>query len=157
MPVLQEQVKETFFEALGETFESVRGMYLDKGTSLFETLETISAQEASQPVGQRCASIAAQVEHVTFYLDVLQHYMKNENPGKVDWNHIWNTVEAVSPDEWEASKTRLKASYQRIRDLMNGFDTWEGENNVSASMSVIVHTAYHLGEIRQALCTVKQA
>jgi hypothetical protein len=157
MAVLQERVKEAFFDALGETFEEVRGMYLDRSTSLFETLETISAQEASQPVGQRCASIAAQVEHVRFYLDVLEHYLKNEKPGEVDWNHIWNTVEAVTPDEWDASKTRLKTSYQRVRGLMSGFDTWEGENDVSASMSVIVHTAYHLGEIRQALCTVKQS
>ncbi|MEZ4664470.1 MAG: hypothetical protein R2911_43615 [Caldilineaceae bacterium] len=56
--------------ALKETFESVHGVYLDKGTSLFETLADISAAEASIPVGGKCATIAAQVEHTRFYLDV---------------------------------------------------------------------------------------
>jgi uncharacterized damage-inducible protein DinB len=153
--VVVDHVKEAFFDALDETFENVHGMYLDKNTSLFETLETISAEEASQPVGQRCASLAAQVAHVRFYLDVLEHYMRNESPGKVDWDEIWRTVEAVTPEEWDSSKNQLKASYQRILKLMQGFDTWDGKNDISASLSVIVHTAYHLGEIRQALCTIK--
>ena len=47
-----------------ETFETHHGVYLDKGTSLFETLDQISAREASIPVGNRCATIAAQEEHV---------------------------------------------------------------------------------------------
>jgi len=33
------------FELLTETFERVQGRYLDRGTSLFETLDTISAAE----------------------------------------------------------------------------------------------------------------
>ena len=43
--------------ALTETFESVNGVYLDKGTSLFETLAEISAEDASIPVGGNCATI----------------------------------------------------------------------------------------------------
>ena len=57
---------------LDETFDNVHGAYLDKGTSLFETLATISAAEASAPVGGRCATLAAQVKHMAFYLDVLE-------------------------------------------------------------------------------------
>ena len=54
------------FLLMEETFEAKHhGIYLDKGTSLFETLETISAREASIPVGGKCASVAAQVAHVT--------------------------------------------------------------------------------------------
>ncbi len=36
---------------LDETFENHHGIYLDKGTSLFETLDGIRADEASRPVG----------------------------------------------------------------------------------------------------------
>ena len=39
---------EILFKALDETFDQVHGIYLDRGTSLFETLETISAEEARQ-------------------------------------------------------------------------------------------------------------
>ena len=155
--IVLDHLKESLFEALTETFEAVHGMYLDKGTSLFETLATISAEEASRPVEQHCATIAAQVAHTRFYLDILEQYMLNQKPGKVDWDEIWRTVGAVTPEEWEASKNQLNASYQRIVALMKNFDRWEGENDISASMSVIVHSAYHLGEIRQAMCTVKQS
>ncbi|MDQ3524712.1 MAG: hypothetical protein M3451_06625, partial [Chloroflexota bacterium] len=44
-----------------ETFTDVTGIFLDRGTSMFETLATISAEEASRPVGGGCANIAAQV------------------------------------------------------------------------------------------------
>ena len=96
--IVLDHLKESLFEALTETFEAVHGMYLDKGTSLFETLATISAEEASRPVGQHCATIAAQVAHTRFYLDILERYMLNQNPGKVDWGEIWRTVREVTPD-----------------------------------------------------------
>lgn len=52
------------FLLMEETFESKHhGIYLDKDTSLFETLDTVSAEEASIPVGGKCASLAAQVAH----------------------------------------------------------------------------------------------
>jgi DinB family protein len=156
MTIVLERLQEGLFDVLDETFENVHGIYLDKNTSLFETLETISAEEASRPVSARCASIAAQVAHVRFYLDVLARHMRNENVGRVDWDEIWRTVETVTPEEWTASKNQLKASYQRVLGLMKNFGDWEGENDISASLAVLVHTAYHLGEIRQALCTIKQ-
>jgi hypothetical protein len=39
---------------------------------------------------------------------------------------------------------------------MKGFDAWDGKNEIAAALAIVVHTAYHLGEIRQAMCTVKQ-
>ena len=53
---------------LEETYKQHRGYYLDKGTSLFATLEQIGWQEASVPIGNTCATLAAYVEHVIFYL-----------------------------------------------------------------------------------------
>lgn len=145
------------FDLLTETFERVGGMYLDRGTSLFETLATISAAEASIPVGGQCATLAAQVEHVRFYLDVLEQVLTGHEIGKVDWGEIWRTVGAVTPAEWQASQERLVATYQRVRTTMEGIENWDHDWAVSAALSIVVHTAYHLGEIRQALCIVKSA
>ncbi|MFL5807344.1 MAG: DinB family protein [Roseiflexaceae bacterium] len=149
-----EQFKDTLFIALDETFEQVHGIYLDKGTSLFETLATITAEEASRPVSATCASIAAQVDHVRFYLDVLERYMQNQAVGKVDWQESWQ-LKAVTLEEWDALKRRLKETYQRILTTMKGLETWDGENEIGGALAILVHTAYHLGEIRQALCTIK--
>jgi hypothetical protein len=142
------------FPLLEETFESVHGMYLDKGTSLFETLDTITAEEASRPVSERCASIAGQVEHVRFYLQVLQDYMRQKEVGKVDWEASWY-LKTVTSAEWDALKQRLRSTYQNLTALVKGFETWQGENELGGALAIVVHTAYHLGEIRQALCTIK--
>ncbi|MCB0132931.1 MAG: hypothetical protein KDD78_18850, partial [Caldilineaceae bacterium] len=80
---------------LGETFDSVQGIYLDKGTALFETLATISAIEASIPVGGKCATLAAQVKHVAFYLDVLEEGIRTQQFGRQDWDQIWRETGAV--------------------------------------------------------------
>jgi hypothetical protein len=155
MSKLLANFKEVYFELLEETFEKVNGYYLDRNTSLFETLETISAEVASRPVSANCASIAAHVEHVNFYLNHLEQHMLKQNPPKADWKEIWKRVEAVSPEEWEASKQKLRASYQQIRATMQNFGDWEDEGQLSDAMAVLIHTAHHLGEIRQACCTVK--
>jgi hypothetical protein len=47
---LNSHFKAAMLVALEETFENVHGIYLDGATSLFETLATISAEEASVPV-----------------------------------------------------------------------------------------------------------
>ncbi|MBW4437553.1 MAG: hypothetical protein KME04_10485 [Pleurocapsa minor GSE-CHR-MK-17-07R] len=144
------------FPAFKEAFDGGHGMFLDKGTSLFETLEGISAELASRPVSSTCASIAAQVAHVNFYCEVLEDWMLGQQLGKVDWNHIWNTVSTVTPEEWEASKATLRETYERIVGHMQGFHAWDKLPQIGGSMAIVVHTAYHLGEIRQALCTLRE-
>ncbi|MEI2736167.1 MAG: hypothetical protein V9G24_16185 [Rhodoblastus sp.] len=57
---------------------NVHGFYRDRGTSLFETLATISAEEASIAVGGKCATVAAQVKHIAFYLDVLEEAVRTQ-------------------------------------------------------------------------------
>src|SRR5262245_42936607 len=143
------------YAVLEETFERVQGIYLDKGTSLFETLAAVSAEEASRPVSAGCASIAAQVGHVRFYLEVLERYMRGEAVGTVDWQASWRPT-SVTPEEWTALRERLVAAYRSVSALMRGFETWEGEDEIGGALAIAVHTAYHLGEIRQALCTVRR-
>jgi hypothetical protein len=143
------------YTLLDETFDNVHGSYLDKGTSLFETLAAISAEEASVPVGGRCATLAAQVKHVTFYLDVLEQAVRTQKFERQDWGKIWRETSAVTPEEWEALKSSLHQSYDRIKTLISETPEWSREEQIGGALAVIVHTAYHLGEIRQALCTLQ--
>lgn len=142
-------------DLLTETFEQVQGMYLDKGTSLFETLATLSAAEASIPVGGQCATMAAQVDHTRYYLDVLEVYMRGEKPESVNWDEVWQSVGTVDEAQWNAIQERLHGSYQHVRAKIVERTDWDNAEAVSAAMSIVVHTAYHLGEIRQALCVIK--
>ena len=141
---------------LNETFDNVQGFFLDKGTSLFETLATISAEEASIPVGGKCATLAAQVKHVAFYLDVVDRNVRSGQYERVDWDETWRTTSAVTPAEWEQIKAELRASYERIKKLVDDTPAWKDEATISGAIATIVHSAYHLGEIRQALCIIKK-
>ncbi|MCG3206725.1 MAG: hypothetical protein FOGNACKC_00324 [Anaerolineae bacterium] len=140
---------------LDETFDNVHGYYLDKGTSMFETLATISAAEASVPVGGKCATLAAQVKHVAFYLDVLENALRTQKYERQDWGKIWRDTSAVTPEEWDALKAELRESYNRVKTYIGDTTEWSGERQIGGIMAIIAHTAYHLGEIRQALCSLK--
>ena len=112
--IKKDDFMDSLFAILDETFENHHGIYLDENTSLFQTLEMVSAEEASIPVGGKCATLAAQVEHVNFYLEVLERYIFENNTSRVDWGEIWRKVEKVTPEEWEASKAKLESTYRRI-------------------------------------------
>lgn len=144
------------YELLDEAFDNVHGFFLDKGISMFETLSTISAEEASIPVGGQCATLAAQVKHVAFYLDVLEKAVRTQQFESQDWGKIWRETTAVTPTEWDAIKAELRASYERLKALIGDTTDWSNERVIGGAMASVIHTAYHLGEIRQALCILKQ-
>jgi hypothetical protein len=153
-----EQFTQALYALLDETFDNVQGYYLDKGTSLFETLAAISAEEASIPVGGQCATLAAQVKHIAFYLDVVDNSVRDPNFPRADWGEIWRTVSNVTPAEWEAIQAELRTNYKRILNLIDSTPedaAWSVEQ-IGGAIAVIAHTAYHLGEIRQALCCLRQ-
>jgi hypothetical protein len=92
---------------------------------------------------------------VAFYLDVVYNSVHKSDYPQVDWNEIWNNVTAVNADEWQIIQTELRHSYANIQDLVKTTPTWPSEREIGGAMGVIAHTAYHLGEIRQALCIIK--
>jgi hypothetical protein len=151
----QEHITRDLFDVLDEAFVTHHGIFLDKGDSLFETLETITAAEASIPVGGKCATLAAQVAHVNFYLEVLEDYILKKDRDQVDWGEIWRRVNKVSPEEWQAYQDQLKETYQRVISILQTIEDWNDERPIGGALAIAVHTAYHLGEIRQAMCTVK--
>ncbi len=140
---------------LDETFDQVHGIYLDRGTSLFETLATISAGEASIPVGDRCATLAAQVKHIAFYLDVVVESMQDPNMPPADWDKIWRTVSTVDEKGWAEMREELRVAYDGVKQWISEKSAWESDRQIGEAIAIIAHTAYHLGEIRQALCTLK--
>lgn len=140
---------------LDEAFDQVHGLFLDPGDSMFELLATISAEQASVPVGA-CATLAAQVKHTAFYLDVLVHNVRTQVFARQDWGKIWRETTAVTPEEWETIKAELRASYDRLKQLLADTTEWPSERHVGGAIAAVVHTAYHLGQIRQSLCVLRQ-
>jgi hypothetical protein len=134
---------------LEEVFERVHGYVLDEGTSLFETLATISAEEASRRVSPVGACLAAQVNHVRFYMDVLAEGVASGTTQKVDWAGSW-AISSVTDHEWKTLIDRLRASYVETRGFIQSFENWDMQF-VGGAFALVAHCAYHLGEIRQGL------
>src|SRR5512145_614393 len=124
-------------QLMEETFESPIGIYLDSNTSLFQTLEAVSAQEASIPVGGKCASLAAQVAHVTFYIESFERFALQGDNSPRDWGEIWRTVEKVTPEEWVDYKRKLKDAYVRMDRLFHENKLWN-EDTIGGAMAIVV-------------------
>jgi hypothetical protein len=152
-----ERITKPLFECLDETFNGNHGIYLDRNTALLPTLDTVSAEEASHAISPGTATIAAQVEHVRFYIDVLYDIITTKEVVDVDWRAIWNNVKSVTPDEWNDSRQKLRDSYQRAIDTLSSLNDWSGQYDVDGALSILAHTAYHLGGIRQALTALRSS
>ncbi|MBL8063683.1 MAG: hypothetical protein JNK32_11720 [Anaerolineales bacterium] len=152
---MSEEFRKNLLQLMAETFEKPMGIYLDPNTALFQTLDTVSAAEASIPVGNKCASLAAQVAHTTFFIESFERFALQGDNSPRDWGLIWRTVEKVTPEEWDVYKSKLREAYERMLKLFNENPMWN-EDTIGGALSIVVHSAYHLGEIRQALCTLKK-
>ena len=133
---------------LHETFEgSPAGQgsaYLDQGIGIFNTLDSLTAQQVSRPVNG--TTVAAQTEHAKFYLDRLCEFI-NGRQERVNWEDSW-LIEDVSEEEWEALRATVKKSYENALRCFAENQDWS-EDNVGMAMGMLAHTAYHLGAIRQ--------
>lgn len=155
-PIDSELFTTALYQLLDETFDNVQGFYLDRGTSFFETLATISAADASIPVGGQCATLSAQVKHVSFYLDVIESAVRSGRFEPPDWGKIWRETKAVDGETWQTIQADLRGSYNRIKQLIADADDWSNPGQIGGAIAVVAHTAYHLGEIRQALCILQK-
>jgi hypothetical protein len=148
----QEDFTKSLAALLKETFESTNTafgtMYLDQNTGLFATLENINAEQASRAVGGAGTTIAAHCEHVRFYLDFLNNYMK-EDFKMADWKDSWK-VSTVTDAEWTALCGQLHKAYQNVTDTFEEVETWN-DFKISGAMGILAHSAYHLSAIRQIL------
>lgn len=148
--IAREDYTNSFFQLLKETFEGPppdRGSaYLDKGAGLFQTLDRLDAGAASASAGPGAPTIAAHCEHVRFYAVALDELMRGAE-GKIDWGQSW-LVQAVTPAEWDALKEDLRRAYAAVAEHLRSVENL-GDEEVGDGMAILVHTAYHLGAIRQ--------
>lgn len=150
-----EDYTNSFFQLLKETFEGpppdTGSAYLDKGAGLFQTLDGVTAEMASTPSRPGAPTIAAHCEHLRFYVIALYEFMRGATE-KVDWKQSW-LVQAVTPSEWDELKAETRRAYTTISEHLRSVENW-GDEEVGDGMAIIMHTAYHLGAIRQLVKTL---
>lgn len=151
-----EDFRTAFLASWKEIFEPVSDdahWILDKGTSLFETLAGITAEEASIPVSKQSANLAAQVNHTSFYIEALREGIATNFQNKPDWDGSWQ-VGAVDAAQWQALIDTLHADYDWFTQLATTNETWNADY-VGGAIAMVAHAAYHLGEIRQGIGVIR--
>lgn len=115
---------------------------------LLQSLDKLSAEQASAVPSSGGASIAAHVDHLRYGLELLNRWSKGENPfGDADYSASWKRI-VVSDAEWAARRDELRTQARAWRDAiqtprdLNDFE-------LTGVVGSIVHLAYHLGAIRQ--------
>lgn len=148
--IAQEDYTNSFFQLLKETFEGpppeTGSAYLDQGAGLFQTLESVTAEAASISVSPEAPTIAAHCEHVRFYVSALLELMRGAT-NKIDWKQSW-LVRTVSPAEWDDLRESLRRAYTTTTEHLQSVVKWSDEE-IGDGMAILVHTAYHLGALRQ--------
>lgn len=148
--IAREDYTNSLFQLLRETFEGppagAGSAYLDQGAGLFQTLDSLTAEAASARPWPGASTVAAHCEHARFYVHALLDFMRGAT-AKVDWSQSWLT-QSVTPDEWDALRGDLRAAYATLDEHLGAVEAW-GDDEVGDAMAILVHTAYHLGAIRQ--------
>jgi hypothetical protein len=151
-PVAQQEIREISFQLLKETFEGPpphgASAFLNKGTGLFQTLDEIGADEASKQIRPAGSTVAAHTEHVRFYVNVHDNLLRGSTE-EIDWAESWR-IKSVGSVEWDDLRKQCRRAYATFIEHLRAIDTW-GEDEISLATSVIAHTAYHLGAIRQSI------
>lgn len=145
--LVTQEVKESLFTLFTETFESGKNpdgtVYLDRGAGLLDTVADLSAEQASQQIYG--TTIAAHINHSLFYLKVLERVIHGDTT-RADWQESWQ-LSKVDEVQWNTLRNEVRVAYQRICELLNRQEAWE--DGLEAGFDVVIHSAYHLGAIRQ--------
>ena len=106
---------------------------------------------ASQSLKSGNATVAAHCNHVFFLLQVVEKYLRGKDfkTKREDWEDNWH-VTTVSEAEWNLIRKSLRDSYDQLISSIEAVDNWS-EESLADSLIVLVHSAYHLGEIRQII------
>lgn len=132
-----------------ETFEGSPpkgSIYLDRGIGVFNTIAKLDSGLVSKEIAG--STIAAHTDHLRYYLQVLNNFL-NGIVQTADWNESWKK-KTISEDDWAKLKTDLAETYKIVLITFESIDKWE-QDEISEAMAIVVHTAYHLGAIRQIL------
>jgi hypothetical protein len=124
------------------------GYMLNTGDEgLLRALDRLSADDASQIINGG-SSIAAHVDHVTYYISLMNRWSEGEKPWRTaDWGASWRRT-AVNDEEWlQLRRSFAEELHKWMAVLKEPRDVESVE--LTGMVASIVHLAYHLGAIRQ--------
>lgn len=121
---------------------------------LLAQLEALDAGAASRRPMPGKTTIAAHADHIHFSLSLMNRWAAGEaNPwAGADWNASWGRA-TVSEGQWRKLCDGLRQEAEKWRKAVATRAGWD-DTGAAAALSTAVHTAYHLGAVRQILAAL---
>ena len=144
--------RQTLLMLLAEVFgvsPLEHGMVLDNGSSGYlAVLAGVDAQTASRASRPGNATLAAHCGHMAWFLESVIRIIDGER-FQPNWSESW-AIQTVDEPAWDALRERLRANYHAVVQRLETREALTDED-VSGSLVMITHLAYHLGEIKQMI------
>ena len=155
-PVDRDALTRTYLFLLDEIVgeppkETPYAAVLDADAGVLQTLLHVDHVRASTPVAHGGTTIAGQASHAAYYVELLEKLAEGEDV-RADWPQSF-VPSVVDEARWEETRARLLASLARVRTTVLAVDAWD-EERLRGALGVLVHTAYHLGAVRQMVRVV---
>lgn len=143
---------------LRETFEGPSGpstYFIDNNpeAGLFAAVEALSPSEASRTPGSDAPSIAGQVHHILFHVEMSSAWLKGDRADR-DWKQSWS-VREVDAKEWDSLRRRARTEYDKLVRAVR--EEGSAREELPTVIGAVAHAAYHLGQIRQRLADARRA
>jgi hypothetical protein len=118
---------------------------------LLRQLESIDAHLASERAMPGKTTIASHVDHLYYGLAMLNRWAAGDpNPwAGEDPNASW-TRATVTEEQWQTLRDAFRKETTKWREVVATRTNWD-DKVATVALSTAVHTAYHLGAIRQIL------
>lgn len=131
-----------------ETFEGkIKGKdstwFVDGNNGILQTINGLTAEEASRKPKEGMSSVAAHTFHMRFAL-----HWDEEDDEEGDWESTWLQQE-VTEEDWTILKQELEYRYERFLSWIESNNDWSFENAHVSVLAQLPHLAYHLGAIQQ--------
>lgn len=123
--------------------------FVEKDEAIFNTMNSVSAEQASKTPPAGCQSLAAHAFHIHYTLKRMNDEIRSVS--RTDsWEVSW-AKQTASPGEWEQLKKDIRLEYELILEFLTTNENWAEEGWVTGTAALPVHMAYHLGAIRQLM------
>lgn len=118
---------------------------------LLRQLDTIDANTASKRPMAGKTTIASHVDHLYDGIVMLNRWAAGDpNPwGGTDPNASWDR-NTVSEEQWRTMRDAFRQEAGKWREHVAARTNWD-KMSATVAVSTAVHTAYHIGAIRQIL------
>ena len=148
MSNVTEQVIATLREGVEGPAEG-GGSFLDPDGGLRATLASLSAQEASRPLGG--SSVAAHAHHLLFSFEAFASRIAGDTSSR-DWDESWRVSE-VDDAQWQKLQQDLVRGYETLSHAIEA----NGNREIGSALAATTHLAYHIGAIRQKVVAARSA